>query len=139
MTVEIDAHAGPIETSRHLLDMGRLAGPMITGHDHPPIFREAGQDGERGRPIEPVVGIEIRDMEVRLRISRHFHVAVDPEYLPNGYLHIRQPGHFLARRGHCSSVIPVESAGPGSGAHRAANLAESMHAANPAVRISKSL
>ena len=66
VAVQIDAHAGPIETRRHLLDMGRLAGAVVAGHDHAPVLGEAGQDGKRGRVVEPVIGIDVRNVLVRL-------------------------------------------------------------------------
>ena len=34
VTVEVDAHAGPVQPGGDLLDVGRLAGAMIAGNDH---------------------------------------------------------------------------------------------------------
>ena len=55
VAVEIDAHARPIEPRRHLLDMGRFAGAVIAGDDDAAVPGEAGEDGERGRLVEPVI------------------------------------------------------------------------------------
>ena len=49
VAVEIDAHAGPVEARRDLLDMGRLAGAVIAGDHDAAVVGEAGQDRERGR------------------------------------------------------------------------------------------
>ena len=49
MAVEIDAHAGPIEPRRDLLDMRRFAGAVIAGHHHAAVFGESGEDGQRRR------------------------------------------------------------------------------------------
>ena len=80
VAVEIDAHQGPIEPRRHLLDMGGLAGAVIAGDHHAAVLGEAGEDGERGRPVEPVIRVEVGHVLVGLGIGRHFHIAVDAEY-----------------------------------------------------------
>ena len=58
VAVEVDAHAGPVEPRRHLLDMGRLAGAVIAGDDDAAVAgrsrREwrawsAGRSGSPGR------------------------------------------------------------------------------------------
>ena len=49
VAVEIDAHAGPVEPRRDLLDMRRLAGAVIAGDDDAAVVGEAGEDRERGR------------------------------------------------------------------------------------------
>ena len=49
VAVEVDAHAGPVEPRRDLLDMGRLAGAVIARDDHAAVVGEAGEDRERGR------------------------------------------------------------------------------------------
>ena len=99
MAVEIDAHAGPVEPRRHLLDMGRFAGAVIALDHHPAVVREAGEDGERRLAVEQIVRIEIRHMLVGSRIGRHFEIAVDAEDLAHGNLHVRQAGGLL-RGGH---------------------------------------
>ena len=79
VAVEVDAHARPVEPRRHLLDMGRLAGAVIAGDHDAAVVGEAGEDGERGRPVEAVVRVDVRHVLVGLGIGRHFHVAVDAE------------------------------------------------------------
>ena len=79
VAVEVDAHARPVQPRRDLLDMGRLAGAVIAGHDDAPVVGEAGEDRERGGAVETVVLVDIRHMVVGLGIGRNFHVAVDAE------------------------------------------------------------
>ena len=66
VAVEVDAHAGPIEPGRHLLDMSRLAGAVIAGDDDAAVLGEAGENGERGRPVEAVIGVELGHVLVGL-------------------------------------------------------------------------
>ena len=66
VAVEIDAHAGPVEPRGDLLDMGRLAGAVIAGDHDAAVVGEAGEDGERRRPVEEIVGVEIRHVFVGL-------------------------------------------------------------------------
>jgi len=103
VAVEVDAHARPVETGRHLLDVGRFAGAVVPGDDDSTIVREAGEDGERRRLVEPVIGIDIRDMLIGLRIGRHLHVAVETEELADRHLHVGEAGDLLGCGGHCSS------------------------------------
>jgi len=105
VAVEVDAHARPIEPRRHLLDMRRLAGAVIAGDDDAAILGKAGQDRERGRPVEAVIGIDFGHVLVGLGIGRNFHVAVDAEHLPDRHFHVRQAfvrfaGGFLYCGGH---------------------------------------
>ena len=104
VAVEIDAHAGPVEARRDLLDVGRLAGAVIAGDDDAAIERKAREDRERGAAIEAVILVDIGHVVVRLRIGRHLHVAVDAEHLPDRHLHVGQTGNFLHCGSHCSSV-----------------------------------
>src|SRR5207249_2535154 len=67
MAVEVDAYAGPVEPRRNLLDVGRLAGAVVTRDDDAAVARKARQDRERGRPVEAVILIDIGHMIVRLR------------------------------------------------------------------------
>ena len=97
VAVEIDAHARPVEPRRHLLDMRRLAGAVIAGDDDAAVLGKAGKDGERGRLVEPVIGIDIGHVLVRFRIGRNFEVAVDAEQLPDRHLHVRQAGLRFCR------------------------------------------
>jgi hypothetical protein len=78
-----------------LLDMGGLAGAVIAGDDHAAVAREAGQDRERGCAIEQIIRVEIGYVDVRLRIGRHLHVAVDTKNLAHRHFHIGQAGRAL--------------------------------------------
>ena len=62
VAVEVDAHAGPVEARRDLLDMGRLAGAVIARDHDAAVAREAGQDRERRLAVEQVVRVEVRHM-----------------------------------------------------------------------------
>ena len=127
VAVEVDAHARPVEPCGDLLDMRRLAGAVIARDDDAPVARKAREDRKRRAAIEAVILIDVRHMVVRLRIGRHFHVAVDSEHLPDRHLHVGQTGDFLHCGSHCSSVASGGTRGAKS--HRAdriigANLAE---------------
>ena len=111
MAVEIDTHAGPIQPRGDLLDMSRFAGAVIAGDDNPAVAGKAGQDGKRGRAVEPVVRIEFGDVLLRFGIGWNLQISIDSEYLSDRNLHIRQAGFSrrISRERHCSSVT---SAGP---------------------------
>src|SRR5262249_59121529 len=81
------------------------AGAVVTGDDDPTIVREAGEDRERRRLVEPVIRIDVRDMLIGLRIGRHLHVAVETEELSDRHLHVGEGGDLLGGGGHCSSVV----------------------------------
>ena len=100
MAVEIDAHARPIQSRSHLLDMRGLAGAVIAGDDDAAVAGKAGEDGKRGGLVEPVVGIEFGNVLVRLGIGRHLQVAVDAEQLPDRDLHVRQAGFCVCCESH---------------------------------------
>ncbi len=109
VAVEVDAHAGPVEPRRDLLDVGRLAGAVIAGDDHPAVVGEAGQDRERGLAVEAIIRVGVRHVVVSLGIGRNFHVAFDAEKLPDRHLHVghgRRSGLFLGGGCHCYSVAP---------------------------------
>ena len=100
VAVEIDPHARPVQAGRDLLDMRRLAGAVIARDDDAAVVREAGQDRERGRPVEPVILVDVRDIVVAFRIGRHLHVAVEPEQLTDRHLDIGQAGDLLRCGSH---------------------------------------
>ena len=108
MAVEVDAHARPVEAGGDLLDMGRLAGAVVAGDEHPAVAGEAGEDRQRRLAVEQIVRIEIGNVLVALRIGRHFEVAVDTEDLPDRDLHVGQAGDsFAIQFSHGSSVAPL--------------------------------
>ena len=84
VAVEIDAHAGPVEARRDLLDMGRFAGAVIAGDHDAAVIGEARQDREGGLLVEQVIRIEVRNIAVTLAVGRHFEIAVDAEGLAHG-------------------------------------------------------
>ena len=61
VAVEVDAHAGPVEPRRDLLDMGRLAGAVIARDHDAAVLREARRGwraSSRGRRDSPGRGPE---------------------------------------------------------------------------------
>ncbi|KAH2808728.1 hypothetical protein KXV85_005855, partial [Aspergillus fumigatus] len=52
VAVEVDAHAGPVQPRRDLLDMGGFAGAVIAGHHDAAVARETGENGKRGGAVE---------------------------------------------------------------------------------------
>ena len=100
VAVEVDPHAWPIQPRRHLLDVGGFSGAVVAGNDHAPVLGEAGENGERGRLVEAVVRVDVWSMLVRLRIGRHFHVAVDAEELSDRHLHVGESGDLLCCDAH---------------------------------------
>src|SRR5215472_1484422 len=100
VAVEVDADARPVEPRSDLLDVRGLAGTMVAGDDDATVFGEAREYGKRRWAVEAVVGVDIRNMLISLRVSRHFKVTVDSKNLPDRHFHVRGPGHFLYCSGH---------------------------------------
>ena len=100
VAVEVDAHAGPIEPRRDLLDMGRFAGAVIARDHDAAVLGEAGEDRERRLPVEDVVGIQIGHMVLGRGVGRDIKVRIDAEHLPGGHLHVRQAGRGLGSGEH---------------------------------------
>src|SRR5262249_44276081 len=100
VAVEIDAHAGPIESGRHLLDMSGFAGTMVAGDYYAAVLRKARKNGEGGRAIETIVSVNIRHVPIDLHISRCFQTLAYSEDLPNRHFHIGQAGNLLHCGGH---------------------------------------
>ena len=81
MTVQIHAHAGPVQPRRHLLDMRGFARAVQALNDDAPVVREARQDGLRHLRIQAVGLVNGGNMLARLGKSRHAHVRVDAKYI----------------------------------------------------------
>src|SRR5262249_22294135 len=143
VAVEVDAHAGPVEPRRHLLDVRRFAGAVVTGDDDPTIVREAGEYGERRPRVEPVGGVEGRDVLIGLRIGRNFHIAVETEELADRHLHVGEAGDLLGCGSHCSSRDLGNDRDPfrsmECGADSTTNLAESRSPAKGGVSLAENL
>ena len=110
VAVEVDAHAGPVEPRRDLLDVGRLAGAVIAGDHDPAIEGEPGENGERRLAVEQVVRVEIRHVLLGGRIGRRLHVRIDAEHLAHGDADVRKTGRGFGRcrrlsRIHHSSTL----------------------------------
>ena len=104
VAVEVDAHAGPVEPRRHLLDMGRLAGAVIAGDHDAAVEGEAGENGERRLAVEQIVRIEIRHVLVGLRIGRRLHVRIDAEDLAHGNAGVGKTGGGFGRGRRLSRI-----------------------------------
>jgi hypothetical protein len=104
--IEVDAHARPVETRCHLLDVTRLPRAMPALHHHPAVVQKPGEQRQRGIAIEDVVGIASRHMFFGGRERRHLQIAVYLEYLARGDLDV---GKIASTEGnHGGQVI-----GPG--------------------------
>ena len=109
MTIEIDAHARPVEPRRHLLDVRRLAGAVVALDHHAAVVFEAGENGERDVTIEEVVRIDIRHVLVGLGVGWNLEVAVDSEDLPHRQFHVWQIAGLRARQRLVSCAYRVNS------------------------------
>lgn len=105
VAVEVDTDAGPVEAGRHLLDMGRLAGAVIALDDHPPIEREAGQNGHRGVMVETVGFVQIGNVLAPATEGGHHHVGVDAEGLAHRNLDVRQRERVVGGAGEVSVTV----------------------------------
>src|SRR5919106_118979 len=83
VAVQVDPHARPVEVGRDLLDVGRLAGPVVALDHHPSVVGKAREDRERGPAIEPVRLVDLRHVLGGLGERRHLQVGIDPETLPD--------------------------------------------------------
>ena len=116
VAVEVDADARPVEPSRDLLDMRRLAGAVVAGHHDAAIARETGEDRESRVLVEQVVGIEVRHVRLGLGVGRRLHVAVDAEHLADRDLHVRHAaGPGLVDRHALHEPSFFLSSAPGAG------------------------
>ena len=120
VAVEVDAHAGPVEPRRDLLDMGRLAGAVIAGDHDAAVAGEAGEDRHRRVAVEDVVRIEVRHVLLGLRIGRDLQIGVDAEHLADGNLHVRQGGRGLGCGKHESLLRALVAPRSPRGASRPA-------------------
>jgi hypothetical protein len=90
--------------------------------------REPGENGECRRLVEPIVGIDVRDVLIGLRVSRYFHVAVEAEDLADRHFHVRKAGDLFS----CGGQLILRDLGTTEvrfgrverGAASSANLAE---------------
>ncbi len=98
MTVKIDANAGPVEPSGHLLNMRGFTGSVIALHHHAAVVGKARKNGEGGVPVKAVIFIHIRDMISAAAERRHRQILIDAKDLSNAYLdigrHVRIQGRW---------------------------------------------
>ncbi len=72
--------------------MGRLAGAVIALDHHPAVVLEARENGQRHLFVEEVIGINIRDVFVGLRIARNLEIRIDTKDLPDRKFEVRKRG-----------------------------------------------
>ncbi len=97
MAVQVDADARPVQPRGDLLDVGRFAGAVVALHQHPPVVREAGEDGERRIAVEAIGLVDLRDVLLGLTERRRLEIAVDAEGLADRYLDVRHANEFRIR------------------------------------------
>jgi hypothetical protein len=83
VTVEIHAHARPVQARRHLLDVGRLARAVQALQHDAPVVHEAGQDGECDVGVEAVHRVDFGHVFVDLAERGRPQVGVDTEDFAN--------------------------------------------------------
>jgi hypothetical protein len=83
MAVEVDAHAGPVQPRRDLLDVGRFARAVQPLHHHAAVCGQIRPAVPASRRVEAVTGVDLRHMLVALGEGRHLQVGVDPEDIAN--------------------------------------------------------
>ena len=105
MAVEVDAHAGPVEPGRDLLDMGRLAGAVIARHHDAAVVGKARQDRHGGVLVEQIVGIDVRHMFGGHRIGRHDHLGLEAEFFLHRHSRVRQIGDIAIDLVHASQRL----------------------------------
>ncbi len=108
VAVEVYADARPVESGRHLLDVCGLACTVVALHHHATVVLEPGEDRERHVTVEEIIGVKLRHVLIRFRVSRHLHVRLDAENLTHRQLEVGQPGDLFggsggSRRAHGKS------------------------------------
>src|SRR5688500_17394121 len=88
VAVEVDPDARPIQARSDLLDVGRFAGAMVAGDNHPTVVGKARQDGQGRLAIEDIIFIEIGVLVGGMREGGHLEAALKPEKLVHRYLDI---------------------------------------------------
>ena len=114
VAVEVDAHAGPVQPRRHLLDVARLAGAVQALDHHAPVALEAGQQRERHVGVEAVSGVDLGHMVLALGERVHLQLGGYAEHLAHrdqavglgdgGVVHER---HAIPTVGHGLGPVPA--------------------------------
>ena len=107
VAVEVDAHTRPVQPRGDLLDVSGFACAMIAGDHDAAVEGEAGEDGERRRAVEQILGIEIRDVFIRRGKRGNLHVRINAEGLAHRYgcIRDRKRGRCHRRQLHLSSNV----------------------------------
>lgn len=79
MTVQVDAHARPVEPGGDLLDVGRLPGAVQALHQHPAVAGEAGEQGQRHVRVETVRLVDLEDVLAALAERADDEIRIDAE------------------------------------------------------------
>jgi hypothetical protein len=82
VTIQIDAHARPVEPGCHLFDVRRLACAVQPLDHDPAVAGEAGEDGGCHFRVEAINLINFRNVVVGLAEGGHHQVRIDAEHSP---------------------------------------------------------
>ena len=80
MAVEVDADTRPVQTRRHLFDMGRFSGAVIPLDHHPAVVAETGENRQCGVIVELIGLVDRRHKFRSLRKGRDGHVDIKTEH-----------------------------------------------------------
>ena len=83
VAVQIDPHQWPVQARGYLLDVGRLACPVVALDHHASVMRKACADGQRGLRIKAVGWINFRRMRIGLGKDRNHHVRIYSKQISN--------------------------------------------------------
>jgi len=89
MCIEVHSDARPIETRRDLLNMRRLASPVIALDHHPTVVRKASQDRQCCVGIENIAFVKIGHMLFVFCKRRHLPVNVDTKSIADIHHRVR--------------------------------------------------
>ncbi|SOT42580.1 hypothetical protein F01_420628 [Burkholderia cenocepacia] len=114
MTVEVHAHARPVQPRRDLLDMGRLAGAVHPLHEHAAVAREARENRERDVRVEAVRVVDIGHVIVARAERGHHQVRVETEPFADRHHAVRLVRYPIHRVALLSLPVAQASMAPAS-------------------------
>ena len=80
MAVEIDPDTGPVQTCRHLFDMGGFASAVIALDHHPAVVAEPGENRQCGVMVELIGLVDRRHIFRSLRKGRDSHIDIKTKH-----------------------------------------------------------
>ena len=99
VAIEVDAEARPVQPRGHLLDMGRLARPVIALDHDAPVEGEAGEDREGRIMVELVGRIDLWHVVRTLAEGRRCEVGFKAEDIAHADLYVRRAERACAPAG----------------------------------------